>query len=69
MMTKTDITFVIVSYNSARTLRGVIESCIEAVKAFYPGRGKVIVYDNASKDKSVQIMDDFARRYPTYIYR
>jgi GT2 family glycosyltransferase len=64
MMAKNNIAFVIVSYNSARTLRGAIESCIEAVKAFYPGRGRVIVYDNASKDKSPQIMDDFARRYP-----
>ncbi len=64
MIAKSDIAFVIVSYNSARTLRGAIESCIEAVKAFYPGRGKVIVYDNASKDKCPQILDDFARRYP-----
>ena len=64
MMAKSEIAFVIVSYNSARTLRGAIESCIEAVKAFYPGRGRVIVYDNASKDNCPQILDDFSRRYP-----
>lgn len=64
MMAKNNIAFVIVSYNSARTLRGAIESCIEAVKALYPEKGRVIVYDNASKDKSPQILDDFARKYP-----
>ncbi len=64
MMPKSDITFVIVSYNSARTLRGAIKSCIEVVEAFYPGRGTVIVYDNASKDNSPQILDDFSRKYP-----
>ena len=64
MTAKSDIAFVIVSYNSARTLRGAIESCIQAVEANYAERGKVIVYDNASSDKCPQIMDDFARRYP-----
>ena len=64
MIAKSDIAFVIVSYNSAITLRGVIESCIEVVEAFYPRKGRVIVYDNASKDKCPQIMDDFAWRYP-----
>ncbi len=64
MMAKSDITFVIVSYNSARTLRGAIKSCIEVVEAFYLGRGIVIVYDNASKDNCPQILDDFSQRYP-----
>ncbi|MEM9923902.1 MAG: glycosyltransferase family 2 protein [Cyanobacteria bacterium P01_D01_bin.50] len=64
MMAKTDIAFVIVSYNSGKTLRGAIESCIQAVKEFYPQTGIVIVYDNASQDKSPQILDDFARKYP-----
>ncbi|MDY6899661.1 MAG: glycosyltransferase family 2 protein [Cyanobacteriota bacterium] len=64
MTGKSDISFVIVSYNSAKTLRGAIESCIKAVEDFYPERGRVIVYDNASSDKCPQILDDFARRYP-----
>ena len=64
MTGKSDIAFVIVSYNSAETLRGAIESCIKAVEDFYPERGRVIVYDNASTDKCPQILDDFARRYP-----
>ena len=64
MMAKSDITFVIVSYNSARTLRGAIKSCIEVVEAFYPKKGAVIVYDNASKDNCRQIMDDFSLKYP-----
>ncbi len=64
MTAKSDIAFVIVSYNSARTLRGAIESCIQAVEVNYAGRGKVIVYDNASSDKCPQILDDFSRRYP-----
>ncbi|MEB3219565.1 MAG: glycosyltransferase family 2 protein [Nostocales cyanobacterium 94392] len=64
MTTKSDIAFVIVSYNSADTLRGAIESCIQAVEQIYPETGTVIVYDNASKDKCRQILDDFTRRYP-----
>lgn len=64
MTTKSDIAFVIVSYNSAETLRGAIESCIKAVEKFYAQRGRVIVYDNASSDKCTQIMDDYAQRYP-----
>ncbi|MEL6166518.1 MAG: glycosyltransferase [Cyanobacteria bacterium J06628_3] len=64
MTGKSDIAFVIVSYNSAKTLRGAIESCIKAVEDFYPQRGTVIVYDNASNDKCPEILDDFARRYP-----
>lgn len=64
MTIKSDIAFVIVSYNSADTLRGAIESCIQAVEEIYPERGTVIVYDNASKDKCPQILDDFTRRYP-----
>ncbi len=64
IMAKSDIAFVIVSYNSARTLGGAVESCIEVVETLYLGRGKVIVYDNASKDKCPQILDDFTRRYP-----
>ncbi|MEA5598885.1 glycosyltransferase family 2 protein [Rivularia sp. UHCC 0363] len=64
MTAKNDISFVIVSYNSAHTLRGAIESCIKAVEEIYPETGKVIVYDNASKDKCPQILDDFTRRYP-----
>ncbi|MBV6623426.1 MAG: glycosyltransferase [Rivularia sp. (in: Bacteria)] len=64
MTAKKDIAFVIVSYNSAKTLRGAIESCIKAIEDFYPQTGTVIVYDNASKDKCPQILDDFAWRYP-----
>lgn len=64
MTGKNDIAFVIVSYNSGHTLRGAIESCIETVEKNYPGRGTVIVYDNASKDNCPQILDDFSRRYP-----
>lgn len=64
MTVKSDIAFVIVSYNSAKTLRGAIESCIQTVEEIYPERGTVIVYDNASKDKCPQILDDFAQKYP-----
>lgn len=64
MRTKSDIVFVIVSYNSAKTLKGAINSCIKAVEEFYPKRGKVIVYDNASKDNCPEIMDDFTQKYP-----
>jgi GT2 family glycosyltransferase len=64
MTAKSDIAFVIVSYNSAHTLRSAIESCIQAVEEIYPGRGTVIVYDNASIDNCPQILDDFAQRYP-----
>ncbi|MCJ8280915.1 MAG: glycosyltransferase [Rivularia sp. ALOHA_DT_140] len=64
MRAQSDIAFVIVSYNSAKTLRGAIESCIKAVEDYYLGRGAVIVYDNASKDRCPQIIDDFTRRYP-----
>uniref|UniRef100_UPI0035A0BC6D glycosyltransferase n=1 Tax=Hassallia byssoidea TaxID=482630 RepID=UPI0035A0BC6D len=61
---KTDVTFVTVSYNSGKSLRGAIESCLTAVERYYPDTGKVVVYDNASKDSCPQIIDDFAKRYP-----
>jgi GT2 family glycosyltransferase len=63
-MIKTDVTFVTVSYNSAKSLRGAIESCLTAVQTYYPDTGKVVVYDNASEDSCPQILDDFAKRYP-----
>ena len=59
-----DITFAIVSYNSAKSLRGAIESCIAAIESCYRGRGKVVVYDNASTDDCPEILDDFTSRYP-----
>jgi GT2 family glycosyltransferase len=64
MIEKSDITFVIVSYNSDKTLGGAIQSCIIALETSYPGRGKVVVYDNASRDRSPQIVDEFVKRYP-----
>ncbi len=64
MTLKADVTFITVSYNSAKTLRGAIESCLTAVEVCYPHTGRVVVYDNASKDSSPQILDDFAKRYP-----
>lgn len=63
-MIKTDVTFITVSYNSAKSLRGAIESCLTAVETYYPDTGKVVVYDNASEDSCPQILDDFAKRYP-----
>jgi GT2 family glycosyltransferase len=63
-MIKSDVTFVTVSYNSGKSLRGAIESCLTAVETYYPDTGKVVVYDNASEDSSLQIIDDFAKRYP-----
>ena len=42
MMAKSDITFVIVSYNSARTLRGAIKSCIEVVEVFIQERVQLL---------------------------
>ena len=59
-----DITFAIVSYNSAKSLRGAIESCIAAIESCYPGKAKVVVYDNASTDNCPEILDEFASRYP-----
>lgn len=59
-----DITFTIVSYNSAKSLRGAIESCITAIEICYPNKGKVVVYDNASTDSCPEILDDFTSRYP-----
>jgi GT2 family glycosyltransferase len=64
MTVKPDVTFVIVSYNSAKILRGAIESCLTAVRVCYPNRGRVVVYDNASKDSCPEIIADFAKRYP-----
>lgn len=64
MMIKTDVTFVIVSYNSGKSLRGAIESCLTAVQTYYRNTGKVVVYDNASLDNCPQILDDFGKRYP-----
>lgn len=59
-----DITFTIVSYNSAKSLRGAIESCIAAIESCYGTKGKVVVYDNASTDGCPEILDDFTNRYP-----
>lgn len=59
-----EITFVIVSYNSAKTLRGAIESCLRTIRERFSQTGKVVVYDNASKDDSPEILDEFAYRYP-----
>lgn len=59
-----DITFTIVSYNSSKSLRGAIESCIAAIESCYPTKGKVVVYDNASNDSCPEILDDFTNRYP-----
>ncbi len=64
MTVKRDITFVIVSYNSAKTLRGAIESCLLAIRKRYPSIGRVVVYDNASEDSCSHIIDEFAIRYP-----
>ena len=59
-----DITFAIVSYNSDKSLRGAIESCISAIETYYPSKGKIVVYDNASSDSCPEILDDFTSRYP-----
>ncbi|MEM7726712.1 MAG: glycosyltransferase family 2 protein [Cyanobacteria bacterium P01_A01_bin.45] len=59
-----DITFIIVSYNSERTLRGAIASCLMSLKDSYQGRGKVVVYDNASTDSSPKILDEYNQEYP-----
>lgn len=62
-MIECDITFIILAYNSARTLRGAIESCIETVQ-HYRGSGRIVVYDNTSGDDSSVIIDEFADLYP-----
>lgn len=63
-MNQADVTFVTVSYNSEKSLRGAIESCLTAVKMCYPDTGRVVVYDNASQDNCPQIIDDYAKKYP-----
>lgn len=64
MVGKSDVTFAIVSHNSAKTLRGAIESCLATIRERYPSTGKVVVYDNASRDECPQILDEFSQRYP-----
>lgn len=64
MVEVSDVTLIIVSYNSAKTLQDSIESCIATVKDSYPNRGKVVVYDNASIDTSPQIIDEYGVQYP-----
>ena len=64
MIAKRDVTFVIVSYNSIKTLRGAIESSLIAIRKRYPSTGRVVVYDNASQDNCPKIIDEFAIRYP-----
>lgn len=64
MAVKHDVTFVIVSYNSAKTLRGSIESCIAAVKESDCAKGRVVVFDNNSCDDCRNIIDEFAQNYP-----
>jgi GT2 family glycosyltransferase len=63
MIVKRDVTFVIVSYNSAKTLRGAIESCLMAIRECYPTTGRVVVYDNASSDSCPEIIDEFTIRF------
>lgn len=64
MSSKCDVTFIIVSYNSEKTLEASINSCIASIQKYYPKTGTVVVYDNASSDRCPQIIDDFASRYP-----
>ncbi|WP_245395447.1 PssD/Cps14F family polysaccharide biosynthesis glycosyltransferase [Anthocerotibacter panamensis] len=59
-----EIAFIIVAHNSSRTLEAAIGSCIRAVQERYPGRGQVVVYDNASQDRTGQILDQFACAHP-----
>jgi GT2 family glycosyltransferase len=68
MTVKRDVTFVIVSYNSAKTLRGAIESCLMAIRKHYLSRGRLVVYDNASSDSCPKIIDEFAIRYPDIFF-
>ncbi|MEA5573374.1 glycosyltransferase family 2 protein [Calothrix sp. UHCC 0171] len=64
MTAKCDISFIIVSHNSAKTLRGSIESCLMAVETYSSSLARVVVYDNASSDDSPKIMNEFAQKYP-----
>lgn len=59
-----NITFIIVSHNSSKTLEHSIKSCIKAINADYRDDGCLIVYDNASTDKCVNIIDEYAQKYP-----
>ncbi|NJL61893.1 MAG: glycosyltransferase family 2 protein [Methylacidiphilales bacterium] len=64
MKVKCDITFIIVSHNSAKTLRGSIESCLMAAKEFDRLKVRIVVYDNASADESPKIIHEFVEKYP-----
>ncbi|OUL18749.1 glucosyltransferase [Nostoc sp. T09] len=59
-----ELSFIIVSWNSAQTLRGAIESCLSTIHQYYPRTGRIVVYDNASVDTCPQILDEFTRKYP-----
>lgn len=64
MTSRRDITFIIVSYNSGKTLAASIDSCLASVQQYYPKTGAVVVYDNASSDNCPQIIDRFTNNYP-----
>ncbi|BAC91731.1 glycosyltransferase [Gloeobacter violaceus] len=59
-----EITFVIVTYNSAKTLTDSIESCLQTIHHHYGSRGRLVVVDNASLDSCSLIVDHYHRAYP-----
>ncbi|OWY66488.1 glucosyltransferase [cyanobacterium TDX16] len=65
MSSRRDVTFIIVSYNSDKTLKASITSCLASVQKYYVNTGAVVVYDNASSDDCPKIIDSFANEYPS----
>ena len=64
--TVSELTFMIVSHNSAGTLERAIESCLTAIHTCFPKTGKVVVLDNASSDCSPKIIDSYAERHSEF---
>ena len=57
---------VILSYNSSRTLSRCL-SVLQKTLSQYQEPSEVLVVENGSRDKSVDILSDFEARYPELI--
>lgn len=56
-----DISIIIVTWNGLGLLKESLDSVVEAVKN-YPGRAEILLVDNGSVDRTVDVITDF---YPT----